>query len=133
MTPSAFWQGVAEFNHREFYACHDTLESLWMEAIDLDKKFYQGILQIAVACYHLGHYNWQGAVTLLGEGVHRLIPYQPAYKDIDVSKLVADSHHLLRQLQQIAPDDVEAFVTQLSPLANQGLPKITPLIIEKQE
>ncbi|MEY3826619.1 MAG: hypothetical protein RLZZ148_1435, partial [Cyanobacteriota bacterium] len=44
----AFWQGVSEFNLGEFYACHDTLEALWMESSEPTKSFYQGILQIAV-------------------------------------------------------------------------------------
>ncbi|MGK7902131.1 MAG: DUF309 domain-containing protein, partial [Hormoscilla sp.] len=30
--PSAFWQGIEQFNQQEFYACHDTLEALWIEA-----------------------------------------------------------------------------------------------------
>jgi uncharacterized protein len=34
-------QGIAEFNRHEYYACHDTLEALWMDSIDPDKKFYQ--------------------------------------------------------------------------------------------
>ena len=62
--PSEFWEGIEQFNHQEFYACHDTLEALWMEADEPEKKFYQGILQIAVALYHLGNLNWRGAVIL---------------------------------------------------------------------
>ncbi|MDY7012991.1 MAG: DUF309 domain-containing protein, partial [Cyanobacteriota bacterium] len=65
--PPAFQQGVEEFNRQEFYTCHDTLEALWMDSTEPDKTFYQGILQIAVGCYHLGNSNWHGAVTLLGE------------------------------------------------------------------
>jgi predicted metal-dependent hydrolase len=32
MLPNEFFQGVEQFNQQEFYACHDTLEALWMEA-----------------------------------------------------------------------------------------------------
>jgi len=61
------WRGIQQFNQQEFYACHDTLEELWMEAVEPKKQFYQGILQISVACYHLNNLNWRGAVILLGE------------------------------------------------------------------
>jgi hypothetical protein len=96
---SAWLQGIAEFNDREYYACHDTLEALWMDSVDPDKKFYQGVLQIAVGCYHLFNRNWQGAVVLLGEGMGRLRPYQPEYAGVDVSKLIQDSYSLLQILQ----------------------------------
>ncbi|NJL67870.1 MAG: DUF309 domain-containing protein [Microcoleus sp. SM1_3_4] len=37
--PAEFWQGIAQFNSQEFYACHDTLEALWMEAGEPEKLF----------------------------------------------------------------------------------------------
>lgn len=108
-----FWQGVEEFNQQNFYACHDILEAIWIDAEEIDKKFYQGILQIAVACYHLGNYNCRGAVILLGEGISRLTSYQPIYHSIDVTELVRESYQLLQGLQQIESERVEEFVRQL--------------------
>jgi hypothetical protein len=113
MPVSAFWQGIAEFNQQEFYACHDTFEALWLEASELDKNFYQGILQIAVACYHMGNLNWNGAVILLGEGIKRLSEYQPLYYEIDVTHLISDSSKLLKSLQQITPEQISEFVENL--------------------
>lgn len=112
--PEDFWQGVEQFNEQEFYACHDTLEALWMEALEPQKKFYQGILQIAVACHHLGNLNWRGAVILLGEGIGRLRDYQPVYEEIDVTELIAQSAQLLKALQQTGPEHVADFVKQLA-------------------
>jgi uncharacterized protein len=102
--PSVFWQGVDEFNRREFYACHDTLESLWLESREPDKTFYQGILQISVGCYHLEQNNWKGAVTLLGEGINKLKDYTPTYEGVAVSDLFIASHLLLKQIQSIKPE-----------------------------
>ena len=112
--PSEWLQGIAEFNAGEYYACHDTLEALWMDSIDPDKKFYQGVLQIAVACYHLHNRNWRGAVTLLGEGIGRLPYYQPVYAGIDVAGLIRDSSNLLKILQSIGIDGIEDFVDRLA-------------------
>ncbi len=99
--PEEFWQGVEQFNQQEFYACHDTLEALWIEAFEPQKRFYQGVLQIAVACHHLMNLNWRGAVILLGEGIGRLSDYQPDYEGIDVTELVEQSFQLLKALQEI--------------------------------
>ncbi len=108
-----FWVGVEQFNQKDFYACHDTLEALWMEAEDRDRNFYQGILQIAVSLYHLGNSNWRGAVILLGEGISRLRNYEPAYCEIDVEKLIDASTELLRNLQQAGPENVSDFVEKM--------------------
>ncbi len=133
MTSLAFWQGVEEFNDHEFYACHDTLEALWMEAADPDRKFYQGVLQIAVGCYHLSHQNWQGAVTLLGEGIHRLRKYQPIHHDINVTELVEESAELLEKLQAISSEQIGDFLAQQKSLPHQGFPKIIPVLVEDRE
>ena len=124
MESPEFWQGIEQFNQEEFYDCHDTLEAIWMDAIATEKNFYQGILQIVVACYHLGNYNWRGAVTLLGEGVRRLSYFQPSHSDIDVSALVSQSYQLLQQLQQIEPEQVKVFVENLSQNQPFPFPKI---------
>ena len=108
--PVEFWQGIEQFNSQEFYACHDTLEALWMEAGEPEKRFYQGTLQIAVALYHLGNQNWRGAVILLGEGINRLSYYQPSYSGIAVEELLGQSAKLLSALQQAGPEEVAKFV-----------------------
>ncbi|MEH2080950.1 MAG: DUF309 domain-containing protein [Nostoc sp.] len=104
--PQEFWQGVELFNSGQFYACHDTLEALWIEAGEPEKTFYQGILQIAVALYHLENRNWRGAVILLGEGSNRLRRYPSTYGGIDVDELLSQSAVLLTTLQQIGPDKI---------------------------
>ncbi|MGB3510134.1 MAG: DUF309 domain-containing protein [Microcoleaceae cyanobacterium] len=108
--PQGFWQGIAEFNQKEFYECHDTLEALWMESGEPEKKFYQGVLQIAVGLYHMGNENWRGAVMLLGEGVSKLHYYQPSYFGINVDKLLTESSELLKKLQQAGPEKIADFV-----------------------
>lgn len=111
--PPEFWQAVEQFNRQDFYACHDTLESLWMEAVETEKKFYQGILQIAVSLYHLSNHNWQGAAILLGEGLSRLKPYQPNYFEINVEQLLQESGEILHKLQEFGAENVVKLAEQL--------------------
>jgi predicted metal-dependent hydrolase len=104
--PEEFWQGVEQFNAGEFYACHDTLEALWIESAEPEKTFYQSILQIAVALYHLGNRNWRGAVILLGEGSNRLRRYPSVYSGIDVDQLLNQTVALLNTLQRTQQESI---------------------------
>ncbi|MEM9450019.1 MAG: DUF309 domain-containing protein [Cyanobacteria bacterium P01_E01_bin.6] len=126
--PSSFWTGVDQFNQRQFYACHDTLEAIWMDSLTSEKNFYQGILQIAVALYHLGNHNWRGTVTLMGEGIYRLDNFQPSYGDVDVNALVSASETLLRMLQEGGAEEIEAIALCLDQADNtMSYPAITRL------
>jgi len=128
--PEEFWQGVEQFNQGQFYACHDTLEALWMEATEPEKTFYQGVLQIAVGLYHLGNGNWHGAVILLGEGIKRLDKYPGAYSGIDVDELIISSADLLKTLQQAGAEKVSTWQLGEDTIATETstlpLPKIVP-------
>lgn len=130
--PQLFWQGVEQFNSQQFYACHDTLEALWIEATEPEKTFYQAVLQIAVALYHLSNSNWRGAVILLGEGINKLQRYPSIYAGIDVDELIISSGAMLQALQKAGAEEIIELMSKssLSQLANQDaalqLPKIVP-------
>lgn len=113
--PEAFYQGLEAFNQREFYACHDILEALWMDALHPLKLFYQGILQLAVAYYHLGNGNWKGGVILLSTGIQRLEYFAPEYLGIDVESLLDNSSTCLERLQELGKDHIQAFDLQSIP------------------
>lgn len=129
--PEEFWQGIDQFNQGEFYACHDTLEAIWIEAPVFDKKFYQGILQIAVGLYHLGNHNWRGAVILMGEGLSRLGDYQPDYGGINVEQLIDETSEFLSQVQSIGADRVSQIV--MIPSDSNDRIFLRPPIIQKIE
>ena len=124
--PQEFWQGIELFNTGKFYACHDTLEALWMESTEPDKSFYQGILQISVALYHLGNGNLKGAVILLGEGSNRLARYPSVYSQIDVDELLEQSLALLKALQQKQQQQIDS-----SSLEADTLPLPRIVIVEE--
>ena len=112
--PENFWLGIKQFNQREYYACHDTLEAIWMDAQSFNRGFYQGILQIAVGLYHLSNLNWKGAAILLGEGIHRLDAYADSYGGIDVAALVNQAVDWLNALQELGPSQVQSLASILS-------------------
>jgi uncharacterized protein len=113
--PEEYWLGIEQFNTKQFYACHDTLEALWIEATEPEKSFYQSILQIAVALYHLGNKNLRGAMILLGEGSNRLRRYPSIFGGIDVDELLNQSVALLKKLQQISPEAIAEINLEANP------------------
>lgn len=120
-------KGIAEFNTEQFYACHDTLEAVWMAAEHAEKPFYQGILQIAVAFYHLGNLNWRGGAILLGEGLGRLRKFEPSHEGVDVEHLVDEAVDWLTLVQEAGPDGVAEMMADLP----RSLPKIRQVASER--
>ena len=112
--PDEFWLGIEQFNQGDYYACHDTLEAIWLEANPHEQAFYQGILQIAVGLYHLTNLNWKGAAILLGEGSHRLSTYGTSYGGINVADLIDQATDWLSALQETGPDCIQHLVPALS-------------------
>lgn len=129
----AFWQGVEEFNRGELYASHDTWEAIWSEAMEPDRSFYQGLIQIAVAFYHLGNHNWRGAAILLGQGSGRLRDYRPDYGGLDITSFYDQIQTVLTELQRRGPDQVVALAQELglgpdASLSQTGaLPQLSPV------
>ncbi|XP_050115505.1 uncharacterized protein LOC126593466 [Malus sylvestris] len=68
----SFDEAVVLFNTREYYKCHDFLESLWNNAEEPSRTLIHGILQCAVGFHHLFNQNHKGAMMELGEGLCKL-------------------------------------------------------------
>lgn len=64
-------KGVAEFNEREFFEAHETLEDFWRTQIGDEKELVQSIIQAAVAYYHFGRDNSVGATKLFKRAITR--------------------------------------------------------------
>ncbi|CAL1386769.1 unnamed protein product [Linum trigynum] len=73
ISTATFGAAVDQFNRRQFYECHDSLEALWMGAEDeASRTLFHGILQCAVGFHHLFNQNHKGAMMELGEGLCKL-------------------------------------------------------------
>ena len=56
-----YLQGIQYFNECEFFEAHETWEELWTEYRGDARRFYQGLIQVAVALHHFGNGNIRGA------------------------------------------------------------------------
>lgn len=82
---AAFEKGVREFNEGFFFECHDTLEELWGGLRGPSRDFFQGLIQVSVALYHLGNANLGGAASMLERALRRLSKYPDRYFGFDLA------------------------------------------------
>lgn len=113
--PPLLRQGIDEFNAGEWFACHETLEELWVGAPGTDRDLYQGVLQVAVALHHWREGNFAGAVHLLRTGVRLLGHVSPCCQGIDVAELMRDAGILREALEKLGSDRMEALDRRLIP------------------
>jgi hypothetical protein len=58
--------GIQLFNRHDFFEAHEVWEDLWNDCDDRDRRFYQALIQAAVALHHYTHGNLRGALKLFG-------------------------------------------------------------------
>src|SRR5947208_2806241 len=71
--------GIELFNLREFFEAHEVWEDLWHECASADRRFYQALIQAAVAAYHWSRGNAAGAKRLYHSGRNYMEPFRPAH------------------------------------------------------
>jgi predicted metal-dependent hydrolase len=101
---AALLRGVEQFNHREYFECHETLEAIWNVEPDPIRTLYKGILQVGVGCYHLLRRNYHGATVKLKSGADYLEPYAPVCRGVRVGQLIADARRLHAALVALGPE-----------------------------
>ena len=92
-------RGIEEFNTGYFFECHETLEDLWQGTRGPSRDFFQGLIQIAVALYHLTRGNLAGARSLFQRGLARLDKYPGAYYALDVGELREEARLWLSRVE----------------------------------
>lgn len=108
--PPQYLEGWRLFNAEEFFEAHEIWEDLWSETPDQRKKFYQGLIQSAVALLHFGNGNLGGAKKVYLSCRKYLEPYQPSYEGLDVTRFLHDLQHCFQELidnQEAYPSGVE--------------------------
>ncbi|MBZ5648567.1 MAG: DUF309 domain-containing protein [Acidobacteriia bacterium] len=65
-------EGLALFNAGKFYDAHEALEDAWREMSGDDRRFLQGLIQVAAAFHHYSTGNPTGARSLLARGASQL-------------------------------------------------------------
>jgi predicted metal-dependent hydrolase len=96
-----YLEGIEYFNRCDFFEAHESWEELWQEYQGPSRKFYQGLIQVAVCLHHFGNGNTRGAKKLYRTSVAYLEPYRPFHEGVDVDQLI-------RQLTQCCAEILES-------------------------
>jgi uncharacterized protein len=105
--------GIDLFNRREFFEAHEVWEDVWQDTPGPERRFYQGLIQAAVAAYHAGNGNGRGARRLFHSGRKYMSAFPSHQLGLDIpefwaameraladflSEPLADSGHLRSDL-----------------------------------
>lgn len=94
-----FLKGIEEFNQRLFFECHETLEEIWQEEHGEDRKFYQGIIQIAAGYYKFEQEVPAGAIKLWRLGLEKLEAYGPVHLGVNIESFMEAVRENLTELE----------------------------------
>lgn len=113
--PPALVQAVREFNAGEYFACHETLEHLWLREPEYIRVFWQGIIQVSVACLHLTRGNGEGARKIWTAALLNLAPFPDRCHGIDVTTLRHDTQRCLDAILTLGDGNAAHFDRALLP------------------
>ena len=91
-----FYQGLRLFNEeRDYFEAHETWEDVWHISSGNRRKFYQGIIQIAVTIVHLQRENRLGAERLRESVLKKFTGLPEIFMGVNVKSLLAQYDRLV--------------------------------------
>ena len=90
--PPEFAPDMAEFwrlwREEKFWACHEALEAVWLQANEPRKRFLNCLIHGAAATFQHRRGNAVGAARQGCRALVKLEPYRPSYEKLDVSQFL---------------------------------------------
>ena len=93
-----FLEGIEHFNKCDFFEAHEVWEELWADTQGHERRFYQGLIQVAVCLHHFGNGNIRGAKKLYFGCRSYLEDYGPKHLGVDLKKLLAQLETCCREI-----------------------------------
>jgi predicted metal-dependent hydrolase len=100
----AYLRGIECFNRHEYFEAHEVWEGVWRQTPGEARLFYQGLIQGAVALYHLTNGNLHGAKKLYASCRTYLGPYRPSYLGLDVNEFLAQMARCFERLPETSQE-----------------------------
>jgi hypothetical protein len=76
--------GILFFNAHDYFEAHEVWEDLWAGSAQPERRFYQALIQAAVALFHFGNGNVRGAARLYRSSFEYMRPSAPRFLGLDV-------------------------------------------------
>jgi predicted metal-dependent hydrolase len=81
--------GLEAFNSGRFFDAHELWEDVWRETPEPDKRFLQGLIQVAAAFHHCSRGNTLGTRKLLHAGLLKLDAFPATHGGLAIESLRA--------------------------------------------
>jgi predicted metal-dependent hydrolase len=94
-----FQRGLEAFNSGHFYDAHELWEEVWLETLDPEKMFLQGLIQVAAAFHHYARANRQGTRNLLQAGLTKIERFPHVHRGLALEPLRIAVRRWLRALE----------------------------------
>ena len=104
-----YLEGIEYFNDCDFFEAHEVWEDLWSDVQGPSRRFYQGLIQVAVCLHHFGNGNTRGARKLYFGSRGYLEDYRPHHLGLNVDRLLEELQRCCADLLSEEPEvpDVE--------------------------
>ncbi|MEE8105435.1 MAG: DUF309 domain-containing protein [Planctomycetota bacterium] len=86
--PPEYLEGAREFNAGRYFPAHDLWEAAWNDASGDRRRYFQALVQLAVAMHHHGRENWAGMAGLLDEAWATLDGLRPHCVGVNLDELL---------------------------------------------
>src|SRR5687768_2136248 len=86
---NAIEEGIERFNTHQFWHAHESWERIWLSAKEPEKRFLQGLIQLAAAYHHVQRRTYRGGVRLFDAALEKLAPFPHNHLCIDRTEAVA--------------------------------------------
>jgi predicted metal-dependent hydrolase len=85
------------------------LEAAWRDEKGSIRYLYQGVLQVAVAYFHITRGNYEGAVRMRERSIKLLKDYPDICRGIQVEKLKNDLDAVIQEVKRLGVERINEF------------------------
>jgi threonine dehydratase len=133
-----FARGIALFNEGHFFEAHEVLEDVWRAAPAEEKKFLQGLVQLAVAFHHHSTGNPVGMRSVMERGIKNLggqadnfcgVELAPLMRSLTIWREAMENGKTLPALPRIETSDREQMMPITLAQVEQARRNIHPVAL----
>ena len=109
-----FNDGIKNFNNKKYYDAHECWEELWSEYKLNDPLFIQGLIQLAVAFFHITNLNLKGSRNLFEKCLPKLKKFPNNHRKLNLSEIIKCAENSQKKVNSIETSN--QFDWNLSPI-----------------
>ena len=98
--PADLTAGTEHFNRGDYFEAHEAWEQTWYGTEGEESRFLKGLIQVAVALYHLESGNLKGARKVMGTALDYLKEFPSVRSGVDLDHLRTQVLPLFKELEE---------------------------------